>query len=188
MIPEFNSSGVLPPYLDSDPTIIDKMSPYRVSLLEFVQHFATTEHRKLLLRGFLNFRLKMKSIGFQTGFQWIDGSFVEDIEKHQERDPADIDLVTFSDLPAHINSAETWDAFFSENRCVFDTDLSKKEYMCDVYYINARAHPFSIVDQTRYWFGLFSHQRDTSIWKGIIEIDFEEDESEALSFVNGGDE
>jgi hypothetical protein len=30
-----------------------------------------------------------------TGFQWIDGSFLEEIEKTQNRSPGDIDVITF---------------------------------------------------------------------------------------------
>ncbi|PSV14950.1 DUF6932 family protein [Photobacterium kishitanii] len=188
MIPNFNASGVLPPYLADDPIRPDSMSPYKIGLAEFVAHFATSPERKLLLRGFLNYRSKMKGLGFSSGFQWIDGSFVEDVEKIKGRAPADIDFVTFSELPESIQSKDDWDQLFYENQDLFDTDISKTEFMCDAYYVNIRTNPISLINQTRYWFGIFSHQRSTSLWKGILEIDFDEDESDALRFIaEGGD-
>lgn len=162
------------------------MSPYRVSLTELVTRFGTTPERKTLLRGFLNYRVKMKSLGFSDGFQWIDGSFVEDIESTMQRPPADIDLVTFSALPGCINSEEDWDQFLEENQVLFEPELSKGEFLCDPYYINIHTHPIYLIQQTRYWFGLFTHQRSTSLWKGILEIDLAEDETEALKFVTEG--
>ncbi|MGR5061988.1 DUF6932 family protein [Photobacterium sp. DNB22_13_2] len=189
MIPHFNSSGVLPPYLADDPTERGSMSPYRVGLDEFVAHFATSPERKLLLRGFINYRLKMKGLGFSTGFQWIDGSFVEDVETTRKRPPADIDFVTFSELPASVQSEDDWNQLFDDNQDLFDTDVSKTEFMCDAYYVNIRTNPLYLIEQTRYWFGLFSHQRSTSLWKGILEIDLSEDESSVLSLItDGGDE
>ncbi|WP_318451734.1 DUF6932 family protein [Photobacterium leiognathi] len=186
MIPQFNVSGVLPPFINDDPTNIVNVSPYKVTLGDFVQHFATSPERILLLRGFINYRLKMKSLGFNTGFQWIDGSFVENIEKTQNRPPADIDLVTFSELPSKIRSEDEINELFDNNQDIFDNDLSKIEFMCDAFHVNLCTHPVYLIEQTRYWFGLFSHQRSTSLWKGIIEIDFTDDETIALELLTEG--
>ncbi|MGR5231706.1 DUF6932 family protein [Vibrio harveyi] len=188
MIPKFNASGVLPPYLDSDPTRDGSMSPYKVDLYDFVSHFATSVERKELLRGFLNYRIKMKSLGFRSGFQWVNGSFVENIEVTKGRPPADVDLVTFAKLPDTIQSEEDWDLLVGNNQDIFDNDLSKTEFYCDAFYVSMDTHPMLLIDQTRYWFGLFSHQRTTSLWKGIIEIDIDEDEYTVLDLVIDGGE
>lgn len=183
MIPSFSSSGVLPPFITEDPSEPNSMSPYQVGLVEFVTHFGTTPERKLLLRGLLNYRLKMKNVGFTDGIQWIDGSFVENIEKIQGRPPADVDLVTFSAIPTSITCENEWDLFFDENRSLFDNTLSKKEFYCDAFYVNIHTNPLYLIQQVRYWFGLFTHQRSTSLWKGIIELNLAEDESDALKLV-----
>ena len=36
-----------------------------------------------------------------------------------------------------------------------------------------------IVDDTKYWFGLFSHQRNSSLWKGMLSISLDSDDMEA---------
>jgi hypothetical protein len=43
--------------------------------------------------------------------------------------------------------------------------------------------PFLIVDDTRYWFGLFSHQRVTSLWKGMLSVSLQSDDDAARSLL-----
>lgn len=38
------------------------------------------------------------------------------------------------------------------------------------YPIDLDKPPELLVDDSRYWFGLFSHQRETSLWKGMIKV------------------
>ncbi|WP_430649493.1 DUF6932 family protein, partial [Bradyrhizobium uaiense] len=40
-------------------------------------HAAAGEGRRSILRGWLLHRKALRAVGFGTGFQWIDGSFVE---------------------------------------------------------------------------------------------------------------
>ena len=87
---------VLPPYTGADPTQSATMSPYKVEFLEFAQQFATSQHRADLLNGLIAYREALRNIGLTQGFQWIDGSFVEDVEQSRGRPPADIDVVTFA--------------------------------------------------------------------------------------------
>jgi hypothetical protein len=45
---------------------------------------------------------------------------------------------------------------------------TKANFKCDAYYVDLDVvHTTAIVDQTRYWFGLFSHRR-TGVWKGML--------------------
>ena len=46
--------------------------------------------------------------------------------------------------------------------------------------------PAYLIDQTKYWFGLFSHQRDTFLWKGMLEIPLTDDTDVAALFGAGG--
>jgi hypothetical protein len=42
-----------------------------------------------------------------------------------------------------------------------------------------------VVDDTRYWLGLFSHQRDTLLWKGILKVAMADDnDGAALTLLN----
>jgi hypothetical protein len=64
VIPSFNHSGVLPPFLGADPAGSSAaMSPYRVSIDSFVTTYATTPERSLILQGFLKFRRDLRAIG-----------------------------------------------------------------------------------------------------------------------------
>lgn len=87
-IPDWNSQGVLPPNDPIDPTAAER-SPYAVSLTDFVLHFGTTEKRQTILEGLLGFRAILHAAGLGNGFQWVDGSFLEEIEKIENHAPAD---------------------------------------------------------------------------------------------------
>ncbi|MDN3617464.1 DUF6932 family protein [Vibrio gallaecicus] len=80
MIPAFEQSGVLPPFVGDSPARRANQAPYAVSLADFVKHFSTSPERIKILIGFLEYRIALKSIGIVDGFQWIDGSFVENVE------------------------------------------------------------------------------------------------------------
>lgn len=97
-IPAWNSQGGLPPVIpDALPS--SKRSPYRASLVDLMSRFGRTPERKRILEGFLNYRNALHSIGLDSGFQWINGSFLEHIERIENRAPRDIDVVTFFHLP-----------------------------------------------------------------------------------------
>lgn len=98
-IPPFTSSGALPPFLGGNPAVQAKMSPYSTTLVKLVDRFASSNVRKEILKGYLDHRAALLNLGI-TGFQWLDGSFLEDIEALESRPPGDIDLVTFVWRPA----------------------------------------------------------------------------------------
>lgn len=170
-IPAFNHSGVLPPFLGSDPAGSSAaMSPYRVSIDSLITAYATTPERNAILQGFLRFRRDLRAIGI-TGWQWLDGSFLENIESLQSRAPHDLDVVTFFVRPQGFNSPSAWIAFVNQNLPVLDRAQTKQTYGCDAQWVDLSTGPYNVVSQTRYWFGLFSHQRITGVWKGMLEIE-----------------
>lgn len=185
MIPSFNQSGYLPPFISS-PANPAGLSPYRVSLYDFVSHFSTSNQRNLIIDGFLKYREAIKKLGITEGFQWVDGSFVEDVEKNKSRPPNDIDIVTFASRPAQYQLIEDWQQFLSINKGLFDPNLTKSQYLCDAYYVDMNLSPFHIARVASYWFGLFSHQRATYQWKGLIEISLSDDENIARTIISGG--
>src|SRR5262245_55106373 len=86
-VPDFTISGVLPPYLGATPIIQAAMSPYRTTLVSIANKLCTSDQRKEIFRGLLAWRQELGAIGLQGGFQWLSGSFIEDIEALETRHP-----------------------------------------------------------------------------------------------------
>lgn len=187
MIPSINSSGVLPPFLPGvEPTNSAAMAPYRASITELASEFATTPERVAILKGLLDFRGKMRSAGIDQGFQWIDGSFLEDCERNRGRPPKDVDLVTFARRPYQYQQDADWRAFVAANQDLFNRKEVKAAYSCDAFYVDLFLPPEAVVSRSRYWFGLFSHQRSTYLWKGLIEVPLVDDDAGARALLGGG--
>lgn len=180
-IPDFNYNNVIPPHL-GNPTDPNKISPYKADILDFCIRFATSFERIEILKGFVKFRLEAWKFGIQNGFQWIDGSFSEDIEKSERRAPNDIDVVSF--IP-NVNS--TVSANIKANFIAFiDPTTSKTQYKVDHYIVEFATNPLVTVNATKYWIQLFSHNRN-GVWKGMIEIPIyktPDKDSEALTYLN----
>ena len=92
-IPPFDHNLVLPPNL-GNPTNPAHLSPYPCTTLDLCERLATTPHRRGILGQFLDFRERLTTEGLINGFQWLDGSFLEDIEVRESRPPKDLDVVT----------------------------------------------------------------------------------------------
>lgn len=165
-IPDWDESGILPAHDPRNPTSRSR-SPYSVSLVTLVTRLGFTVERRRLLAGLLDFRERLHDAGVNRGFQWINGSFVEHVERSSERPPNDIDLVTFYDLPIIDMvrlSAE------SDLR-LFDPRGIKADHNLDAYFVTLNTEaPSDIVKQTTYWYSVWSHDRHGS-WKGFLEID-----------------
>ncbi|MCX8518735.1 MAG: hypothetical protein ORN21_01195 [Methylophilaceae bacterium] len=181
MIPSHNQSGVLPPFYSgmavSQP---GAMAPYKCSLIQVVEQFAITPERIQILKGFIEYRMQLKHLGIIRGVQWIDGSFSEQVETTRGRPPNDIDVVTFFYRPKLLTAQESWDNFFHLNsEFLSNPEYLKTNYLTDGYHVDISINPIYLINQTSYWFGLFSHQKETYLWKGLIELKLEEDDSEA---------
>jgi len=170
MIPQFNQSGVLPPFDPAlGPNTQAGRSPYKASTVDLVRRFGTSAPRNTLLGGLLEYRKDLRSIGVTEGFQWIDGSFVENVEMTGGRDPRDIDIVTLAHRPAGLNDSD-WRSLVSRSGDLFSPKLAKTKYFCDAYFVDLGSPPQYIVEVSSYWSGLFSHQRNTSLWKGLVQV------------------
>ena len=99
MIPPFMQNGTLPPIRPGKAGHDGDRAPYRVTSSAFIDNFAYSPERKNILHGFLEYRKALYSLGIVAGFQWIDGSFTEDIEMLENRSPNDVDVVTICNLP-----------------------------------------------------------------------------------------
>jgi len=165
-IPDWNAQGVLPPNDPVNPTSAER-SPYIISLTDFVLHFGTTEKRQDILIGFLDFRANLRTAGLDKGFQWIDGSFLENVETIESRKPADIDVVTFLHLPA----GQTQQSFASAHPEIFDHAVTKTRFHVDAYFVSLDDNlPAYLVKSSAYWYSLWSHRRNGQ-WKGYLQID-----------------
>ena len=173
-IPDWDPSGFLPPFLDS-PTSEGGRSPYYVGLTDFAQRFGDTSARRTLLTGLLDYRAALHAAGVRNGFQWVNGSFVEDTTQHAQREPGDIDLVTFLQLPGERTQAQLAQA----NPSLFDPGTNRLQYGVDTYAVilDAGDLPY-LVRRSAYWNGLWSHDRNRQ-WKGYLEIDLSDIEDAA---------
>jgi len=185
LIPDHTHSGVLPPFLpNSAPHASAAMAPYKVDFFDFAKKFSTSTDRIKILLGLAEYRAALRSIGINNGFQWIDGSFVENCEVTRGRAPNDIDLITFSSRPDHLTDSEAWKRLVVSRPDIFDPEQSKKSFYCDAYFVDLKSNPIYLVNQTKYWFGLFSHQRDTFLWKGMLELSLDTSDEMVKDFLS----
>jgi hypothetical protein len=174
-IPPFDHNLVLPPHL-GDPTQCGELSPYPCTTLELCQRLGTSLERRRILSRFLDFRERLISAGLKNGFQWLDGSFLEDVEAREGRPPKDLDVVTVYwgyELPFQ-------EQFMTEFPEFADPTLAKANYTLDHYPFDASYRPETTVELARYWISLFSHNR-LAVWKGMlrVELDTAADDSAA---------
>jgi len=162
-IPDWNAQGVIPPVDPLKPTSPDR-SPYTVSLVEVMRRFATSPERAEILHGLLNFRAALHQIGLMGGFQWLDGSFLENKEVLLKSAPNDIDAVTFFQLPSNTTEAE----LIARNSSLFDHDFVKKTFHVDSFFQPLYIPPERLIAGSNYWYGMWSHQRDSFLWKGFL--------------------
>jgi hypothetical protein len=183
MIPSF-VAGVLPPYVGNNPAVPTSVSPYSVTATELVGRFATSPERLGILSGLFTYRAQLRGAGIVDGFQWIDGSFVEDIEMLEGRPPNDADVVTFARRPAVAATQGAWTTFFQGNLGLFNPVALKATMNCDAYYVDLDLPPHLTVSSTGYWYGLFSHRR-SGAWKGMLRLPLLSDDIVAQSQLTG---
>ena len=135
-----------------------------------MHRFGVTDRRNRYLRGLLGLRAELRSLGLTSGFQWIDGSFVEDKEARGS-EPGDIDIVTVFDRPTGLSDHAAWQAHVMPKAALFNPAHCKATYNCEAFYIDLGNNSQNTARQSAFWFGLFSHQRSTYRWKGMVEVD-----------------
>jgi hypothetical protein len=174
MIPEFQPTGILPPFVGSGPALRAGRAPYLATISELVSRFGTSPERRRVLGGLLDYRRRLQRLGIVDGFQWIDGSFVENCELRNGRPPGDVDIVTFLRRPEGARDDDSWAEFVTRNDAelmeLFDASLAKSRFLCDAYVVELDMPSEAIVANTHYWFGLFSHSRLGGEWKGLVQV------------------
>jgi hypothetical protein len=180
-IPKFTIDGVLPPFVGPQGPggAFQDMSPYAASTLEVCSTLGTTKDRREILAGWLKHRAELRKIGFDRGFQWLDGSFIE------AKDPQDLDLATFLHRPAMITASSDLAALFQANLQLFERGAVKATFKLDAFFIDLQGTPEVTVSISRYYLGLFSHRRNDYLWKGMLEVRLEDvaDDQAGLDFL-----
>ena len=169
MIPAWNLQGVIPPIrpgmLGHD---LDR-SPYPSELNSLVDMMGKSAARLEIINGLLQFRNDIHDLGISSGFQWLDGSFSENVEHTEKRGPRDIDVVTFLQLAPGEDEA----SICSKNPKLFDRAFIKSSYLVDSYwcFLGCPLDAPSI-QLISYWYSLWSHRRD-GMWKGFVQVDLD---------------
>jgi hypothetical protein len=172
-VPAFDARGFLPPFIGQDATTSER-SPYEATMTETVAAMGTTQPRRTLLKGLLDYRALLGRLGYGNGLQFIDGSFVENVETREQRAPGDIDVFSFLVRPQHYQGAPAlWAStgFAEWSREVADRNLNKQRFGLDTYAIAVDQHtPLRLIVETIYWSSLFAHKRLTHDWKGFLRV------------------
>lgn len=172
-VPAFDPRGLLPPYLGADETTFNR-SPYAATVAELIGALGTTDPRRVLLTGLLDYRLLLDRLGYTQGFHYIDGSFVEDVEAREGRAPGDIDVFSFLVRPvAYQQDPALWIArgFPEWSTEIVDVAVNKRRFGLDTYAIAVDQHgALNVISATTYWSSLFAHKKVTHDWKGFLQI------------------
>ena len=180
VIPDWTQeSAVLPTVRDvpsNQQTLVENRSPYQAATFHLVERFATTPERVQLLHQLLDYRNALYESGVTDGFQWVDGSFVENVEKRprpgKAARPKDIDVVTFL-TPPHVETPE-----FLQ---LLNPSATREKYNIDAYTLTL-GEPLEeeLVESIAYWFGLWSTRPDDQVPKGFVRVYLNpEDDKEA---------
>ena len=169
---DWNDQDVIPPVLDVPPEyqhLPEYGSPYLTTLSQVIERFSTTPNRVRLLRGLLAYRRALYDLGITQGFQWLDGSFLENVESKdkpgEERMPHDIDVVTFYYPP---------DGELPLTDELFTPKATKDKYSVEAYGVPL-GEPLDqeLVEAISYWHGMWSIRRRDHHAKGFVQIDLD---------------
>lgn len=174
MIPEWNIANVLPPIRPGAQGHSSDRSPYKVTLTQVVERFALSVERMKVLQGLLAYRHELHQIGIEAGFQWLDGSFMENIETLESRHPNDVDVVSFFHLPEGVDQSK----LAMDHAHLFTPDQTKSQFYVDAYAcILGQPTTGYHVRTISYWYSMWSHRRD-SLWKGFVQVSLSSEEDE----------
>ena len=176
--PKWEEDGVFPPVDRENPASPYNRSPHRVLLADLVRNLGISPPRLRILRGFLEYRRALHTLGIVEGIQWVNGSFVEDVETRRGQvAPNDIDVVTFAILPAGM----TLSNLLQLTPRITNPLHTKNDFLVDGYIEPiSELTPNQLINVVAYWYGLWSHtKRDVPNalttspdfeWKGFLQV------------------
>lgn len=167
-IPAWNAAGVLPSIMPDAPGNSPERSPYVTELSVLVDRFSTSPERISILDGLLRFRAALHQAGIVSGFQWLDGSFLEDVETLEGRSPRDMDVVNFLNLMGLDQQM-----LITQHGALFDQAKTKQAYAMDAYFVQiGGVFEKNAVRRVSYWYSMWSHRRN-GLWKGFVQVDLD---------------
>jgi hypothetical protein len=135
-VPLFTIDGILPPFTGvgpgDDPAL---RSPYMADSIEVVARFGSSAGRRQILKGWLDQRSMLRGIGIVRGFQWLDGSFLE------EKDPKDLDVVCFFHFPDTVRTEEEQRLLWNSHAQLFERKVVKQKFSLDAFFLPPESSP-----------------------------------------------
>lgn len=177
-IPGYNSQGVIPPH-NGDATDMHTCSPYPATTVELCAIFGNTPERRTILQGFLKMRALMTQLELTEGFQWVDGRFVEK-DRGRRPDPEHLQVVTFYKLSDRFEDPQ-FSELADRLRC---PRYTLKHFRVHHDIVNLGWELMHIINHTRFHAGQLSHQKDTGIWKGMLQIALNTPEDDGRAVAN----
>ncbi|QLG96451.1 hypothetical protein HZF02_17005 [Pseudomonas yamanorum] len=107
-------------------------------------------------------------MGVVSGFQWLNGSFMEHVELLEGRAPNDMDVVTFADIRPEVEAALTPE----DIKALTDNPWIKQTYKVDFYLLPLSEPAEFLVEMSAYWYSMWSHRRSQQ-WKGFLSVRLE---------------
>ena len=140
--------------------------------MDLLLRFGNTPARREIAAAFLDYRAALHGVGLTRGFQWVNGSFVEDSLQNRAREPRDVDVVTFFHMPEGYGPESLPDSFLE----VMTLGSPRIPTSIDAYHVVLDAGDLRYLsNRITYWNSLWSHTRDGK-WKGYLEIDLSDDQ------------
>lgn len=182
-VPDWQYDGLLPA-VTAVGVELEGRSPYAVDVLGLVKRFGHTDRRRALLRKFFAFRGELRDCGWHSGFQWLNGSFLEDVERvGHGREPGDIDVVSF------LYYSEVFD--FEKARHLASSDGHedvKARFWIDSYVVNLNGPVDVVLCWAMYWQSLWGHRKLDRMEKGFVRVSIGDDDGSALALLDHLDE
>jgi len=175
-------AGVIPPIRPEAEGHSPDRSPYESDIKSLILRFATSKKRINILKSFLDFRRYFYDLNVTRGFQWVDGSFCQDVEAIEGRDPGDIDVVTFFYVPEEPLTPEIIEGIQN----LIDSEYTKPRFNVDAYgmQLGTEFSP-ATVKLLSYWYSMWSHRKSDNMWKGFVQVPLSPDEDyEAKTILN----
>lgn len=171
-VPAFDARGLMPPFLGGSAVTKDR-APYEATMQEVVASLGTSQARRDLIMGLLDYRGLLTNLGYLQGVQFIDGSFTENVELRESRDPGDIDVFSYLVRPGKYQNPAAWAAigFVEWSNEIVDRIRNKQRFRLDTYAIAVDQHgPLRLIVETSYWYSLFAHKKVSHEWKGFLRV------------------
>lgn len=171
LIPEWDITGCLPIAIERI-----AFSPYQMTSIEFVQHFNKTKERAKLLKDWLKYRHEIAS-NIYYGFEWVNGSFVENVEKTRKSPPNDIDVVDFVIFKKELSPQEYKTIKRRYHVDAFLVSLLSQEKLAEMTNEKLFAWYDTNIKRIAQWNLEWGHTHDGNS-KGFIKINFNQDDDE----------